>query len=115
MTVKRHDSNKLLSKCVEGGGLVYTAGLTADNHNQDIKGQTKEILAAIDKYLAKAGTNKSKIIYINIWVSDIRLRAEMNEVYTAWADPNNLPGRACVEAKLADPRILVEMQAIAAK
>ena len=55
------------------------------------------------------------MLQAQIWVTDIRNRAPMNEVWTAWVDPKNLPARACVEAKLADPRALVEIMVIAAK
>ena len=65
--------------------------------------------------LAKAGTSKSKLLAASIWVTDIRNRALMNEVWTSWVDPKNLPGRACVEAKLADPACLVEIMVTAAK
>ena len=72
-------------------------------------------LDEIDRLLAKCGSNKSKVLSATIWVTDIRNRAPMNEVWTAWVDAKNLPARACVEAKLADPRALVEIMVIAAK
>lgn len=115
MTVKRHEPSKILSKCVEGGGLVITAGLVADDASQDIKGQTRQILAQIDAFLSAAGTDKSRILYAQIWITDIRLRDAMNEIWLGWVDPQNLPARACVEARLADPRILVEIQVTAVK
>ena len=73
------------------------------------------MLAEIDRLLAKCGTSKSKILTATIWVTDIRNRAPMNEAWTAWVDKNNLPARACVEAKLADPACLVEIMVTAAK
>lgn len=115
MSVVRHESSDILSLCVESGNLVWTAGIVAKKLDQDVKGQAAEILREIDRLLAKAGTSKSKVISATIWVSDIRNRASMNEAWTAWADPKNLPGRACVEAKLADPRMLVEIAVVAAK
>jgi enamine deaminase RidA (YjgF/YER057c/UK114 family) len=115
MTVTRQDSSNLLSKCVSSGNLVMTAGLVPDDLSADIKGQTKQILTQIDKYLAAAGTSKSQIMYAQIWVSDITNRDALNEVWLAWVDPANLPARACVEAKLANPKILVEIQVTAAK
>ena len=73
------------------------------------------MLAEIDRLLAKCGTNKSKLLQATIWVTDIRNRAPMNEVWTAWTDPKNLPVRACIEAKLADPACLVEIMVVAVK
>ncbi len=113
--IVRRESKGILSSAVEYGNTVYLAGLTADDQSQDAKGQAAQILANIDRLLAACGSNKSKILTATIWVSDIRLRANMNEAWTAWADPKNLPARACVEAKMADPKCLVEIMVVAAK
>ena len=115
MSIVRHDSGPLLSLAVENGNTVYLAGIVAKNLKNDIRGQTEEVLAEIDRLLAKAGSGKSKLLQVTIWVSDIRHRTAMNEVYTKWVDPKNLPGRACIEAKLADPNALVEIMVTAAK
>jgi enamine deaminase RidA (YjgF/YER057c/UK114 family) len=115
MSVTRHESGPILSLAVENGATVYLAGIVPKNLKNDIKGQTAEVLAEIDRLLAKAGSSKSKLLQAHIWVTDIRNRAPMNEVWTAWVDPKNLPVRACVEAKLADPACLVEIMVTAAK
>jgi len=115
MSIARHDPSAILSNAVEHGNTVYLAGIVAKGLEKDIKGQTKEIVDEIDRLLAKCGSGKSKILTATIWVTDIRNRAPMNEVWSAWADPKNLPARACVEAKLADPRALVEIMVVAAK
>ena len=115
MSIVRHDSSSILSLAVEHGNTVYLAGVVAKNLDADVKGQTKEILNEIDRLLAKCGSNKSKILAATIWVTDIRNRAPMNEIWTAWVDPKNMPARACIEAKLADPRGLVEIMVTAAK
>jgi enamine deaminase RidA (YjgF/YER057c/UK114 family) len=115
MSITRHESGPILSLAVEHGGTVYLAGIVAKDLKKDIKGQTREVLAEIDRLLAKGGSSKSKILQATIWVTDIRNRAAMNEAWTAWVDPNNLPARACVEAKLADPACLVEIMVVAAK
>jgi enamine deaminase RidA (YjgF/YER057c/UK114 family) len=113
--IVRHESKAILSSAVEYGNTVYLAGLTADDQSKDAKGQAAQILATIDRLLGVCGSNKSKILTATIWVSDIRNRALMNEAWTAWADPKNLPARACVEAKMADPKCLVEIMVVAAK
>jgi enamine deaminase RidA (YjgF/YER057c/UK114 family) len=115
MTIKRHEPSKIYSKVVEANGFAYTAGIVADDVKQDIKGQTQQILKEIDRLLKLAGTDKTKVVSASIWVSDIRQRDAMNEAWNAWTGGENLPGRACVEAKLADPRMLVEIAVIAAK
>ena len=115
MSIMRHESGPILSLAVENGNTVYLAGIVPKNLKNDIKGQTAEVLAEIDRLLAKTGTSKAKLLTATIWVTDIRNRAAMNEVWTAWTDPKNLPVRACVEAKLADPACLVEIMVTAAK
>ena len=115
MSITRHDPSAILSNAVEHGDTVYLAGVVAKDLGKDVKGQTKEILDEIDRLLAKSGSSKSKALSATIWVTDIRNRAPMNEVWSAWVDAKNLPARACVEAKLADPRALVEIMIIAAK
>ena len=115
MSIVRHDSSAILSQAVEHGSTVYLAGIVAKNLDNDVKGQTKEVLAEIDRLLAKCGSGKSKLMQAHIWVTDIRNRAPMNEVWTEWVDKKNLPARACVEAKLADPKALVEIMMTAAK
>jgi enamine deaminase RidA (YjgF/YER057c/UK114 family) len=115
MSIKRHPAGKLFSAAVEYNGLVYVAGQVADDLAQGAKGQTEQVLKKIDAALAAAGTHKSRILSANVWVTDIRNRDEMNAAWSAWADPANLPARATVEAKLADPRMLVEIMVTCAK
>ena len=115
MSVTRHESGPILNLAVEHANTVYLAGIVPKDLKKDIKGQTQEVLAEIDRLLAKCGSHKSKVLTATIWVTDIRNRAPMNEVWTQWADKNNLPARACVEAKLADPACLVEIMVVAAK
>jgi enamine deaminase RidA (YjgF/YER057c/UK114 family) len=116
MTITRHNPHGgILSDAVEHGNLVFVAGQVASDLTQGVRGQCEQVLKAIDAVLAKAGTNKSKILSANVWLTDIRNRDEMNAVWKAWVDANNLPARATVEAKLADSRMLVEIAVIAAK
>src|SRR5436305_10404190 len=115
MTIKRHEPSKLYSKAVEANGFVFTAGITAEDPKQDAKGQAQQILKEFDRLLALCGTDKTKVVSATIWVSDIRNRDTMNESWNAWTGGQNLPGRACTEAQLAEPRFLVEIAVIAAK
>jgi len=115
MSITRHEPGPILSLGVENGNTVYLAGIVPKNLKADIKGQTQEVLAEIDRLLAKCGTSKSKVLTATIWVTDIRNRAPMNEVWTAWVGPKSMPARACIEAKLADSAWLVEIMVVAAK
>lgn len=116
MSIKRHESTKVYSKCVEANGFVYTAGVIPADLTKDVKGQTSEVLAEIDRLLALAQTSKSKLLSATIWLNDIRHRESMNEAWIAWLGGEaNAPARACVEAKLVDPRMLVEIAVVAVK
>jgi enamine deaminase RidA (YjgF/YER057c/UK114 family) len=114
-TIVRHELKGVLSKAVEHAETVYLAGITAADKSKGIKQQTAEILTTIDRLLSISGTSKSKILTAMIWLSDIRNRAAMNEAWAEWVDPDNLPARACVEARMGDPDCLVEVQVTAAK
>jgi enamine deaminase RidA (YjgF/YER057c/UK114 family) len=115
MSVKRYEPSTILSQAVVRGDTVYLAGITANDLSKDIKGQTQEVLDEIDRLLAACDSDKSKILQCHIWVCDIRYRVPMNDVWIEWVDKGNLPARACVEARLADPRALVEIMVIAAR
>ena len=115
MTITRHEPTKIFSSAVEANGFVFLAGITPKTLTKEIKGQTEEVVAEIDRLLKLGGADKSKIVSATIWLNDIRHRDAMNEVWIAWTGGQNLPVRACVEAKLADQRMLVEIQVTAAK
>ena len=114
-SIQRIETGPRMSKAVVHGDTVYLAGIVADDPKADITTQTKQILAEIDRLLKLAGTDKSKVVSATIWVTDIRNREGMNESWNAWTGGQNLPARACIEAKLADPRILVEIAVVATK
>lgn len=115
MSIKRHEPKEILSRVVEGGGMVFTAGITADDTSQDVTGQTAQILKQLDHLLAVAGTDKSKVLSATIWVPDIRTRDDVNVAWNAWTEGENLPARACIEARLARKDILVEIAMVALK
>lgn len=115
MPITRYESTPVYSKCVEANGFVYTAGIVPADLAADAKGQTAEVLAEIDRLLALAGTDKSKIVIANVWLSDVRNREGANEAWNAWLGGKNPPARATVEAKLVDPRMLVEIAVVAVK
>ena len=114
-TIKRQKSNARLSGVVTYNGIAYLAGLTADNLTVAIKGQTEQILRKIDELLTLAGTDKSRLLSTTIYISDMRLKQQMDEAWLAWIDPQNTPARACVEARLGAPEILVEIMVVAAQ
>jgi enamine deaminase RidA (YjgF/YER057c/UK114 family) len=112
--VLRIESGKRLSKVVVANGFAFLSGFTANVVTPgDVRAQTADVLAQIDALLAKAGTSKSKVVRMNIWLDDMRDFDAMNEVYEAWIDPDCPPARATVESRLAIEGTLVEMMATA--
>ena len=116
MSIKRIGVGPRMSKAVVHGDTVYLAGQVAANAaGKSVGEQTADILSIIDGILAEAGTDKSKLLMVNIWLSDISTFAEMNAFWDKWVLPDQTPGRATVEAKLAAPQYTVEIAVIAAK
>ena len=116
MSIQRIEVGARMSKAVVNGNTVYLSGIVAnDAKGKSVTEQTKDILAQIDGFLAKAGTDKSKLLTANIWITDMANFAEMNAVWDTWVSPDNTPARATVEAKLAAPDYKVEIMVVAAK
>ncbi len=115
MSITRHHIGPRMSQAVEHNGVVYLAGQVADDPDADIKAQTQSCLDKIDKLLAECGTSKSNLLWAQLWVTDMRNFAAMNEVWDAWIDPANPPVRAGLCSDLASPKFLVEVMVMAAK
>lgn len=113
--IVRRELEPLLANVVEAGDMVFTAGCIADDESLDVGGQTRQALGDLDRWLAMCGSDRSHILQVVIWLSDIRFRDAMNAEWMAWVDADNLPARACVEARMATPGCLVEIMAIAVK
>ena len=113
MNITRFDAGPRMSRAVVHGNTVYLAGHVV-NEPTSVAGQTQAILDRIDQRLKEAGTDKSRLLSVQIWLADISKFEEMNGVWDAWVDKANPPARATVEAKLANPAFMVEIAAIAA-
>jgi enamine deaminase RidA (YjgF/YER057c/UK114 family) len=114
MTIARHNAGPRMSGAVVHGNTVYLAGQVASDPSAGVKGQTEQVLKKIDGLLAGAGSNKSKLLSATVFLANMSGYDEMNAAWDAWVDPGNTPGRATVEARLASPKYLVEIVAIAA-
>jgi len=115
MSIKRHQTGPIHSRVVEYNGMVFVAGITADDRAASCQAQTEEILKKIDGFLALAGTDKSHLLSTTIWLASIDEKAQMDVAWKAWVDPDNKPARACVEARLGTPDTRVEIMVTAAK
>jgi len=112
--IQRFDVGARLSEMAVHNGTLYLAGQVAGDATQDIRGQTRQVLAAVDALLARAGSDKSKILMAQIFLPDLADFAGMNEVWEAWVAPGNAPPRATVQARLAKPEWRVEVVVTAA-
>ncbi len=111
--ITRIDSGARMSEAVIHGGKVYLSGFVAES-GTTVAEQTADILAQIDETLAKCGSDKTKLLKTNIWLTDIATIGEMNAVWDAWVVAGSTPVRATVEAKLALPQWKVEIMVEAA-
>jgi enamine deaminase RidA (YjgF/YER057c/UK114 family) len=119
MTIERHDTGPRLSEMTVhrlpgGGGTVYLAGQVATDGSQDIGGQTAQILAAIDALLARACSDKTKLLRVQIFIKDLADFAAFNALWEAWLPAGSAPARATVQAALARPEWKVELVVTAA-
>ena len=116
MTVQRFETGPRMSQAVVHGNTIYLAGVVANKaKGGSVTDQTKEILSIIDGHLAKAGSDKSKLLSATIYLTDMKNFPEMNAVWDAWVSAGNTPARATVEAGLAAPQYSVEIMVTAAR
>ena len=115
MSITRHHGNQRMSQIVIHGDTIYLAGQVAADSSADITVQTQQVLQKIDDLLAEAGSDNSRILSAQIWLANIGHFAKMNEVWDNWIPEGQAPARACIEARLASPDLLVEVGVIAAR
>lgn len=112
--VQRFDVGPRMSEMAVHNGTIYLAGQVADDATQDIAGQTRQVLAAVDALLARAGSDKSRILMVQIFLVDLADFDGMNAVWDAWVAAGHTPPRATVQAALAKPGWKIEMVVTAA-
>lgn len=112
--VQRFDVGPRLSEMAVHNGVCYLAGQVPSDGTQDISGQTAQVLSQIDALLARAGTDKSRILMCQIFIVDLADFPAMNAVWERWVAPGNAPPRATVQARLARPEWKLEMVVTAA-
>ena len=116
MTIQRIETGPRMSQVVIHGDTAYLAGVVAKTTaGESVTRQTQEVLSIIDGHLAKAGSDKSKLLTATIYLTDMKTFAEMNAVWDGWVSAGNTPARATVEAKLASPQYSVEIMVTAAR
>jgi enamine deaminase RidA (YjgF/YER057c/UK114 family) len=108
--IERYDKNERLSRIVVHNGTAYLSGLTADDKKTNTFDQTKQILEKADALLTSVGTNRSKLLFAQIWLRDVEDFDAMNKAWVTWLDGAEPPARATVGANFALPEIRVEIQ-----
>lgn len=114
MTIERIENGQRFCRVLRHNGTVYLAGMTADDLSGDTTSQTEQVLAKIDRYLAAAGSDKTKLLSAVVWLRDIADFELMNKAWDAWIDSSAMPVRATVEARLAGDGYRVEIMVTAA-
>jgi enamine deaminase RidA (YjgF/YER057c/UK114 family) len=112
--VQRFDVGARMSEMAVHNGVCYLAGQVAEDGTQDIGGQTRQVLAMVDALLARAGTDKTRILRVQIYLADLAEFPGMNAVWDAWVVPGHTPPRATVQAALAKPEWKIEVVVTAA-
>lgn len=115
MVLQRFHVGPRLSETAVHNGTVYLAGQIPEDTSQDLAGQTREVLGHIDRLLAEAGSDKTRILSCQIYMQDVGQIDIMNAVWDAWVAPGHTPPRATVEARLARNEVLIEIVVVAAQ
>lgn len=113
--VQRFHVGDRLSEIAIHRGTVYLAGQVPDDDSQDIRGQTAQVLAHIDRLLAEAGSDRAHILMAQIFLADLADFEGMNAVWDDWVAPGDAPPRATVQARLARPGWRIEIVVTAAQ
>lgn len=115
MSITRFRTGPRMSQIVVYGDTIYLAGQVAADSTANITVQTEQVLEKIDNLLGEAGSNKSNILSAQIWLANMGHFVQMNAVWDDWVPEGHAPARACIEARLASPDLLVEIGIIAIK
>ena len=113
--ITRTEAGPILSRAVEYHGFVFTSGITPRDLDGDMAAQTRDVLAQIDELLELHGTDNTQLLQAQIWLKRIADRPILNELWQAWLPAGLAPARACVQAELADSRMLVEIMLVTTK
>lgn len=114
MSITRYETSARMSRVVVHNQTAYLCGQVAEDRSAGIEEQTRSMLAKVDTLLASVGSNRQQILSATLYLKDMSLFAEMNSVWDSWVPSGFAPARACVEAALASPELLVEISVIAA-
>lgn len=107
--IKRHIQTRINHRVVEAGGILHFGGLIADDLSLDMKGQTAQICAKIDKLLAEVGSNKEKLVTAMLYITDFDQKEGMNDAWLEWLPAEHLPTRATIGVAELGKNVLIEV------
>ncbi|WP_027351170.1 RidA family protein [Halotalea alkalilenta] len=111
--IERHIPTPIMHRAVRTNGLIFFGGITADDSSADMAGQTQQVLAKLERYLAELGSDKSKVVAATLYVTDLGQKKAMNEVWTQWFGAEHLPARATLGVSDLGEGTLLELVATA--
>ena len=114
MNISRHETSARMSRVVVHNNTAYLCGQVAEDRTAGIEEQTRTMLAKVDALLESVGSSRKHILSATLYIKDMSLFARMNSVWDSWVPEGFAPARACVEASMASPELLVEVSVIAA-
>lgn len=114
MSIERQETKQRMSRIVIHNDTIYLCGQVCADATKDIKEQTQTMLDKVDALLLQAGSDREHMLSATVYIHDMKDFAAMNEVWDAWVPEGHAPARACVEARMARPELLVEVSVIAA-
>jgi enamine deaminase RidA (YjgF/YER057c/UK114 family) len=115
MTIERQAIKQRMSRVVKHNDTIYLCGQVCADATQGIEEQTRTMLDKVDALLIQAGSNREHLLSATLYLRDMKDFAAMNAVWDAWVPEGHAPARACVEARMARPELLVEISVIAAE
>jgi enamine deaminase RidA (YjgF/YER057c/UK114 family) len=114
MSIQRQETKQRMSRIVIHNDTLYLCGQVCQDASKGIVTQTETMLEKVDALLLQAGSDREHMLSATVYVRDMKDFAAMNEVWDAWVPAGHAPARACVEARMARPELLVEISVVAA-
>jgi len=115
MNIERQEVKQRMSRIVKHQGVIYLCGQVCKDATKDIREQTATMLEKVDDLLLQAGSDREHMLSATVYIRDMKDFSAMNEVWDAWVPEGHAPARACVEARMARPELLVEVSVVAAE
>ena len=112
--IQRTGYYEVLHEVVVHDGVVHLGGVVSDDLSLDMAGQTRDALGQIDRLLAAHASSRDRLLTALIFITDMRLKPELNKVWTQWLAPEQMPTRATIGVSDLGEGVLLEIVVTAA-